>query len=263
MKRPGQASLPPAKRARQLHSTDDAASHGPVLPDPLDVEFDELWETVSDLNEDDLETMQEDDAQWWGSETALFRQADAERRAEEARRMEEERAHQAAIEEASRMQRLQEEEERQQRLATRQAHEAQRGVERNGNPHSSSPARGWNTNRANHEQRPPPGPASSPFAGRGGRGFRPIGVPTGPAMLNGHGHAASSSPAVGIPPRNGAFGNATPPAAPSSFSRGNLGSSRSSSPYAGPPAGPAGRGGPPGRFRGAGGPRRGGWRDAR
>jgi CTD kinase subunit gamma len=36
--------------------------------DALDVEFDYIWDNLSDLNEDDLERIREDDAAWWGSQ---------------------------------------------------------------------------------------------------------------------------------------------------------------------------------------------------
>ena len=37
-------------------------------PDALDVEFDYVWDNLSDLNEDDMERIREDDSTWWGSE---------------------------------------------------------------------------------------------------------------------------------------------------------------------------------------------------
>lgn len=36
-------------------------------PDALEIEFDDLWESVSDLNEDDYDKMQDVDRKWWGS----------------------------------------------------------------------------------------------------------------------------------------------------------------------------------------------------
>lgn len=37
-------------------------------PDALTIEFDDMWESVSDLNEDDYDKMQDVDRKWWGSE---------------------------------------------------------------------------------------------------------------------------------------------------------------------------------------------------
>ncbi|PWN92468.1 hypothetical protein FA10DRAFT_92986 [Acaromyces ingoldii] len=48
-------------------AADDGQGGRPAVVDAVDVDFDELWETISDLNDDDLEALDEDDAQWWGS----------------------------------------------------------------------------------------------------------------------------------------------------------------------------------------------------
>lgn len=48
-------------------AADDGQGGRQSVVDAVEIDFDELWETVSDLNEDDLEALDEDDAQWWGS----------------------------------------------------------------------------------------------------------------------------------------------------------------------------------------------------
>lgn len=43
------------------------------IPSPLNaiaIEFDHEWDTVSDLNEDDLEHIREEVAHWWGKTKA-------------------------------------------------------------------------------------------------------------------------------------------------------------------------------------------------
>ncbi|MCO5584985.1 hypothetical protein L7F22_038917 [Adiantum nelumboides] len=53
-------------------------------PDALTIEFDDMWESVSDLNEDDYDKMQDVDRKWWGSVQFYEKQLAAEKERIEA-----------------------------------------------------------------------------------------------------------------------------------------------------------------------------------
>lgn len=48
-------------------------------PDAQDIEFEDMWESVSDLNEDDFERLRDDDQRWWGGTAFLQRRQDLEK----------------------------------------------------------------------------------------------------------------------------------------------------------------------------------------
>jgi len=54
-------SLNPNRTLSNINSKEKGAT------DALEVEFDFVWDNLSDLNEDDLEKFREDDMDWWGS----------------------------------------------------------------------------------------------------------------------------------------------------------------------------------------------------
>ncbi|PWN22830.1 hypothetical protein BCV69DRAFT_98966 [Microstroma glucosiphilum] len=64
-------------------NVEDGMEGGPLThADPLDIQFEELWENTSDLNQDDLDAWrEEEDERWWGSEEQI-RRREAERLAE-------------------------------------------------------------------------------------------------------------------------------------------------------------------------------------
>lgn len=68
-------SLSAAKKAEGSRDTIASTSK----PDALTIEFDDMWESVSDLNEDDYDKMQDIDRKWWGSVTFYEKQLAAER----------------------------------------------------------------------------------------------------------------------------------------------------------------------------------------
>lgn len=61
-----------------------AKSTEPPAIDSFDVEFDAAWETTSDLNEDDIEGIRQDDTLWWGGEQFETHQRTLARQLEEA-----------------------------------------------------------------------------------------------------------------------------------------------------------------------------------
>ena len=71
--REGSWKLPPMSYAhipspaRQQPSDEAVASATDAPADAVAIEFDQAWECTSDLNEDDLEDIREDNASWWGS----------------------------------------------------------------------------------------------------------------------------------------------------------------------------------------------------
>ncbi|CAO1620084.1 unnamed protein product [Parajaminaea phylloscopi] len=56
-----------------MDSAQDAPQSAPTpsMEEVDDIQFQELWETTSDLNEDDLEAWREEEERWWGSEKLL------------------------------------------------------------------------------------------------------------------------------------------------------------------------------------------------
>ncbi|PWN38262.1 uncharacterized protein FA14DRAFT_159909 [Meira miltonrushii] len=61
------ASNKPALSSAKKIEGAKAASSSTTKPDALNIEFDDMWESVSDLNEDDYDKMQDIDRKWWGS----------------------------------------------------------------------------------------------------------------------------------------------------------------------------------------------------
>ncbi|CAO1615971.1 unnamed protein product [Sympodiomycopsis kandeliae] len=68
-------SNPSAKTSESTNASTAATSDTNTRPDPTDIEFEDLWETTSDLNEDDFEAWNDEvEERWWGGEKAQARQ---------------------------------------------------------------------------------------------------------------------------------------------------------------------------------------------
>lgn len=87
---------PPLESSEELDGMNAIAES---VVDPLEIQFEDLWENTSDLNEDDIEEWREDqEERWWGSERQirqrlLLEEQEAERKRQlEISRIEEERA---------------------------------------------------------------------------------------------------------------------------------------------------------------------------